>query len=58
MKLKWSWAGHLASRGDGRWSKAVIEWRLRTEKHSLKMLIWANDIVAVLYILDDTGAGT
>ncbi|CAG9135919.1 unnamed protein product [Plutella xylostella] len=25
-KLKWRWAGHLARREDGRWTKAVSEW--------------------------------
>ena len=35
MELKWSWVRHLARRGDGRLSKAVIEWRPRTGKRSV-----------------------
>ncbi|XP_064073992.1 uncharacterized protein LOC135193837 [Vanessa tameamea] len=29
-ELKWQWAGHIARRTDGRWSKKVLEWRPRT----------------------------
>ena len=31
-KLKWSWAGHVARRHDGRWTKLVTEWYPRDEK--------------------------
>ena len=27
--LKWQWAGHIARRSDGRWTKAVLEWSPR-----------------------------
>ena len=26
-KRKWSWAGHVARRNDGRWTQAVLDWR-------------------------------
>ena len=26
VRLLWSWVGHLAKRGVGRWSKALTEW--------------------------------
>ncbi|CAH2098273.1 unnamed protein product [Euphydryas editha] len=34
-KLKWQWAGHIARRTDGRWSRKVLEWRPRTGKRSV-----------------------
>ncbi|CAG9122988.1 unnamed protein product [Plutella xylostella] len=34
-KLKWQWAGHIARRTDGRWSRRVLEWRPRTGKRSV-----------------------
>ena len=59
MEYKCSWAGHLARRGDGRWSKAVTEWRPRTGKRSVgrPMARQINDIVAIAgaYILDELG---
>ena len=49
MELKWNWAGHLARRGDGRWSKAVTEWRPSNGKRSVgrPAARWADDIVAI-----------
>ena len=29
--LKWSWAGHIARMSGERWTKRIIEWRLRQE---------------------------
>ena len=62
MELKWSWAGHLVRRGDGRWSKALTEWRPSTGKRSVGQPVarWAKDIVAIAarYILDEAGTGT
>ena len=29
MKLKWNWAGHIARRQDGRWTKRLTEWTPR-----------------------------
>ena len=31
---KWTWAGHVARRKDGRWTTAVTEWTPRTGKRS------------------------
>jgi len=31
--LKWNWAGHVARMSDIRWTKRIIEWRLRDEAH-------------------------
>ncbi|CAG9103151.1 unnamed protein product [Plutella xylostella] len=31
-KLKWQWAGHIARRTDGRWSRRVLKWRPRSGK--------------------------
>ena len=47
---KWTWVGHLARRGDGRWSKALTEWRSRTGKRSVGRPVakWAKDIVAIV----------
>ena len=35
-KLKWQWAGHICRRTDGRWSRRVLEWRLRLGKRSVR----------------------
>ena len=32
--VKWTWAGHVARRTDGRWTTAVTEWTPRTGKRS------------------------
>lgn len=46
-KLKWQWAGHIARRTDGRWSRRVLEWRPRTGKRSVGRppARWTDDIV-------------
>ncbi|CAH2230041.1 jg20250 [Pararge aegeria aegeria] len=33
--LKLQWAGHIASRTDGRWGLLVLEWRSRTGRRSV-----------------------
>ena len=42
-----SWAGHLASRGDGRWGIAVTECRRKTGKRSVGLPVarWIDDNV-------------
>ena len=59
MELKWSWTKHLARRGDGKWNKAVTEWRSRTGKRSVGRPVarWAKNAIA-MYILDEAGTGT
>ncbi|CAG9124695.1 unnamed protein product [Plutella xylostella] len=46
-KLKCQWAGHIARRTDGRWSRRVLEWRPRTGKRSVRRpsTRWTDDIV-------------
>ena len=31
-KMKWSWAGHIARRTDGRWTTNVLQWIPREKK--------------------------
>ena len=26
MRLKWKWAGHIARRTDGRWTRSILDW--------------------------------
>ena len=53
----WGWVGHLARCDDGRWSKAVSEWRPKTGKWSGGRLVarWTYYIVAIA--LDEAGTG-
>ena len=30
--LKWSWAGHIARRTDGHWTKTIMNWRPSTTR--------------------------
>ncbi|KAG7307782.1 hypothetical protein JYU34_006375 [Plutella xylostella] len=45
-KLKWRWAGHLARREDGRWTKAVSEWWPREGRRPVGRppTRWSDDI--------------
>ncbi|KAJ8705153.1 hypothetical protein PYW07_010980 [Mythimna separata] len=45
-KLKWQWAGHIASRTDGRWGRKVLEWRPRTGRRSVRRppTRWTDDL--------------
>lgn len=49
MGLKWSWAGHLDRRGDGKWSKAITEWRPRLGRRSVGRQVarWTDDITRI-----------
>lgn len=31
--LKWNWVGHIARICDGRWTKRILDWRLRKEAY-------------------------
>ena len=44
---KWKWAGHLARRLDGRWTKAITEWYPRgsTRNRGRQKLRWRDEIV-------------
>lgn len=45
--LKWNWAGHVARRTDGRWSKKLLEWRPRHEAYRSRgrpPTRWTDDI--------------
>lgn len=46
VELKWSWAGHMARRGDGRWSTAITEWwpRLGRRNVGRPMVRWTDDL--------------
>ncbi|KAJ2938424.1 hypothetical protein O0L34_g12865 [Tuta absoluta] len=48
-KLKWAWAGHLARRDDGRWTKAVMEWRPRITKRPVGRppARWTDDLATI-----------
>ena len=43
---KWTWAGHVARRTDGRWTTSVTEWTSRTGKRSQGRLYnrWRDEI--------------
>ncbi|CAH0731533.1 unnamed protein product, partial [Brenthis ino] len=44
--LKWKWAGHVARRTDGRWSRSVLEWRPRLGQRSVgrPAARWTDDL--------------
>ncbi|KAI8430300.1 hypothetical protein MSG28_000610 [Choristoneura fumiferana] len=46
---KWKWAGHICRRSDGRWGKAVMEWRPRTGRRNVgrQEMRWTDDLVKV-----------
>lgn len=48
-KLKWQWAGHIARRTDGRWSRKVLEWIPRIGKRSVGRppARWTDDLAKV-----------
>ncbi|KAG7308870.1 hypothetical protein JYU34_006132 [Plutella xylostella] len=48
-ELKWEWAGHLARREDGRWTKAVTEWWPRDGRRAVGRppARWSDDICKV-----------
>lgn len=33
-KLKWNWVEHVARQGDEKWTKYIIQWRLRQHKQN------------------------
>ena len=44
---KWNWAGHIARREDGRWTKKILEWRPRHEAYRSRgrpPTRWTDDI--------------
>lgn len=45
-ELKWRWAGHVARRTDGRWTKLILEWRPRLgRRHAGRPTTrWRDDI--------------
>ena len=45
--MKWSWAGHVARRTDGRWSTAVLEWKPIGGKRNVGRPIkrWGDDLI-------------
>ncbi|XP_026331462.1 uncharacterized protein LOC113238829 [Hyposmocoma kahamanoa] len=49
-KLKWKWAGHLARRDDGRWTKAVTGWWPRDAKRprGISPTRWIDDIKVIV----------
>ena len=45
-KLKWNWAGHVARRQDGRWTKEILNWYPRDQKRPKRRpnLRWIDEI--------------
>ena len=45
-KLKWDWAGHIARRQDGRWTKEILNWYPRDQKRPRKRpnMRWIHEI--------------
>ena len=42
---KWSWAGHVARRNDGRWTQAVLDWRPQGQrKQGRPAKRWEDDV--------------
>lgn len=46
--LKWRWAGHVARREDGRWTKKIVQWRPRQHPRTRGRppTRWRDDIIA------------
>jgi hypothetical protein len=46
--LKWRWAGHVARRQDGRWTKRIILWRprLNSRQRGRPPTRWTDDIIS------------
>ena len=45
-RLKWSWAGHVARKNDGRWTKSVTDWYPRdgVRRKGRQKIRWVDDI--------------
>ena len=55
-RMKWSWAGHVARRNDGRWSTAILNWKPVGGKRKVghPTARWREDLVSFCktYIMD------
>ena len=55
-RMKWSWAGHVARRNDGRWSTAILNWKPVGGKRKVghPTARWRDDLASFCktYIMD------